>query len=97
MASLLEGLTNKIKADEEKEQELYDSYKSPERSLVLNLSLENGAKECSKTVQRSVLVFFRSRRELSNEHLLANLASIQPRTSPNKFASSSSREFELKP
>ena len=46
MASLLEGLTNKIKADEEKEQELYDSYKSPERSLVLNLSLENGAKEC---------------------------------------------------
>jgi hypothetical protein len=27
VASLLEGLTNKIKADEEKEQELYDSYK----------------------------------------------------------------------
>ena len=27
---------------------------------------------------------------------LQNLASIQPRTSPNKFVSSSSREFELK-
>ena len=37
----------------------------------------------------------RSRRELSNEYLLANLASIQPRTSPNKFVSSSSREFEF--
>ena len=42
----------------------------------------------------------------SNEYLLANfgfddddddkiLASIQPRTSPNKFVSSSSREFEF--
>ena len=38
----------------------------------------------SKTVQRSALC--RSRRELSNEYLLANLASIQPRTSPVKFA-----------
>ena len=27
---------------------------------------------------------------------LQNLASIQPRTSPNKFVSSSSREFEFK-
>ena len=49
----------------------------------------------------------RSRRELSNEYLLAKfglerlnelaclLASIQPRTSPNKFVSSTSREFEF--
>ena len=47
----------------------------------------------------------RSRRELSNEYLLANVcfdflfneknASIQPRTSPNKFVSSSSRSFNF--
>ena len=38
----------------------------------------------------------RSRRELFPASIyLQNLASIQPRTSPNKFVSSSSREFEF--
>ena len=36
-----------------------------------------------RTMQRSALC--RSRRELSNEYLLAKSASIQPRTSPSKF------------
>ena len=39
-----------------------------------------------RAVQKSALC--RSRRELSNDYLLANLASIQPRTSPVKFAAS---------
>ena len=40
----------------------------------------------TRTVQRSALC--RSRRELSNEYLLAKLVSIQPRTSPVKSARS---------
>ena len=44
-------------------------------------------------MQRSALC--RSRRELSNAYLLAKLASIQPRTSPLKFAASESEPRSL--
>ena len=40
-------------------------------------------------------MFDSSRRDLHNALLCINLASIQPRTSPNKFVSSSSRESEF--
>ena len=48
-----------------------------------NFILENGAKECiDESFPTSIY--------------LQNVASIQPRTSPKKFESSSSREFEFK-